>query len=327
MSNRCICYTTDPGYLFPTFVSAMQARRHAPTHIADVAIFSIGVPAQQEAAFAHASAQEGIRFLSVPSKHLDGASAMLARLFLDRIVPADYDQLLYIDGDTQITNTLVPLLQAQVPPGHFCAASDPMTFSLQSSNRSDQQLINYFSSIGLNATKQRTYFNSGVLRINRTGWNEIGHNSWILFQKLRGRSRYPDQDALNLAAMEQRIPMSLVWNFPIFLRNARLEADISPHIVHYMGSPKPWHGQFMPWGAAEYDAYLAAAHRYPALIPFLSHMPWPRKLKYMMQQRYKKIQETAIWGSGRRHHEILHYESRMRLGMAPPAIRSVTELS
>ncbi len=308
MPSCCICYTTDSGYLFPTFVSAMQARQHTPAHIADVAIFSIGASAQEEAAFARASAEEGIRFLPVPLNLLDGANAMLARLFLDRIVPAEYDQLLYIDGDTQITGTLTPLLQAEVPAGQFCATSDPMTFSLRSSNRNDQQLLGYFASLGLDATKLQNYFNSGVLRINRTGWDEIGRNAWALFQKLGGRSRYPDQDALNLAAMDRRIPMSLAWNFPIFLRNARLETTISPHIIHYMGSPKPWHGQFMPWGAAEYDAYLTAARRYPALIPFLTHMPWPRKLKYLLQQRYKKAQETVLWGNGRRHHEILHYE-------------------
>ncbi len=174
MPSCCICYTTDPGYLFPTFVSAMQARLHTPADIADVAIFSIGGSAQQEEAFVRASAVEGIRFLSVPPDRLDGADAMLARLFLDRIVPADYGQLLYIDGDTQITGALTPLLQAQVPAGQFCATSDPMTFSLRSDGRSDHKLVSYFASLGLDGTRQRNYFNSGVLRINRTGWDEIG---------------------------------------------------------------------------------------------------------------------------------------------------------
>jgi lipopolysaccharide biosynthesis glycosyltransferase len=317
MTGRCICYTTDPSYLFPTFVSAMQARALTPADIADVAIFSIGGTTQQEAAFAHASAAEGIRFLPVPSTSLDGANAMLARLFLDRFVPPEYDQLLYIDGDTQITDALTPLLQTHVPAGHFCAARDPMTFSLLASGQNDRKLTSYFASLGLEPTKASNYFNSGVLRINRTGWGEIGCDSWALFQKLRGRTRYPDQDALNLVAMDRCIPISLIWNFPIFLRNAGLEDAISPRIIHYMGSPKPWHGQFLPWGPTEYAIYLAAAQRYPALSPYLLRMAWPRRLKYLLQQKFKQKQETATWGLGRRHREILRYENHMKHGPPP----------
>lgn len=319
MPSCCICYTTDPGYLFPTFVSAIQARRHTPEDVADIAIFSIDGTADMERAFAQACAAEDIRLLPISSSQVEGAGAMLARLFLDRIVPAEYDQLLYIDGDTQITGALTPLLQAPVPEGQFCAASDPMTFSLQGEGRHDRELVSYFDSLGLDAARQRNYFNSGVLRINRAGWDRIGRESWALFQQLRGHSRYPDQDALNLVALDLRIPMSLSWNFPIFLRNARLEHAITPRIIHYMGSPKPWHGQFLPWGMAEYETYLAVVRRYPALTPFLTRMPWPRKLKYILQQRYKQKLETTTWGNGQRHREILHYEGGMKRGLVPPA--------
>jgi lipopolysaccharide biosynthesis glycosyltransferase len=314
MPARCICYTTDPSYMFPTFVSAMQARAHTPADIADVAIFSIGGAPQQDQAFARACAAGGIRFLPVPLNHLDGASAMLARLFLDRIVPPEYEQLLYIDGDTQILDSLTPLLQAEVPPGRFCAARDPMTFALRGGDRNDRKLTGYFASLGLDTTSAFNYFNSGVLRINRTGWDEIGRDSWLLFQELRSRTRYPDQDALNLVAMDRCIPMSLTWNFPIFLRNARLEHAIAPRIIHYMGSPKPWHGQFLPWGLREYETYLAVAQRYPALTPYLTRMPWPRKLKYLFQQQFKQMQETAAWSNGPRHYEILHYEDCLKHG-------------
>jgi lipopolysaccharide biosynthesis glycosyltransferase len=317
MPTRCVCYTSDPSYLFPTFVSAMQARQHTPADIADVVIVSIAGSAQQEEVFTHAAAMEGIRLLSVPAERLDRASAMLARLFLDRILPADYDQLLYIDGDTQITGSLAPLLSAPVPAGHFCATSDPMTFSLRGGGRTGRELVGYFAALGLDATRQHNYFNSGVLRINRAGWDEIGRDSWVLYQKLRGRTRYPDQDALNLVAMDRRIPMSLAWNFPVFLRNAALAHAITPRIIHYMGSPKPWHGQFLPWGPAEYETYLAVARRYPALAPFLTRMPWKRKVKYLLQQHYKRIEETAAWSHGRRHREILRYEGDVKYGEMP----------
>ncbi len=220
MPACCICYITDAGYLFPSFVSAVQARAHTPADIADVIILSVGVPARQEQAFAWACAAEGLRYLPVPPGRLEGASAMLGRLFLHRILPDDYGQLLYIDSDTQIDGPLTPLLLASVPAGQFRAATDPMAFALRCAGRNDRKAADYFATLGMTAARQEQYFNSGVLRINRDGWDETGREAWALFQKLRGHSRYPDQDALNLVAEDRRIPMSLIWNFPVFLRNA-----------------------------------------------------------------------------------------------------------
>lgn len=316
MPRHCICYTTDAGYLFPTFVSAMQARHNTPADMADILICSIGTPARLDNAFAYASASEGLGFLTVPTDMVDGEAAMLARLFLDRIVPADYDQLLYIDGDTQITGMLSPLLLAEVQPDHFLAASDPMIFALPAGRQHGQKFSDYFESIGMEQRNFNNYFNSGVLRINRHGWDKIGQNAMALFRRLRDRSHYPDQDALNLTAMDQRISMSLAWNFPVFLRNAGLEQEITPRIIHYMGSPKPWHGQFEPWKSSEYQAYLDAAQKYPTLIPFLPHTTWSRRLKYLLQQRYKQIWERADWGNNRRRDEILHYERGIQSTLA-----------
>lgn len=310
-ADCCISYTTDPGYLFPSFVSAMQARRHTPADLADVAIFSVKGVAECDRVFRRACESEGILFFSVPETAIERVGAMLARLFLDRIAPAHYGHLLYIDGDTQIMGSLEPLVRTEVPSGQFCAANDPMTFSLDGGRGHDRSLVSYFASIGLENNRQRNYFNSGVLRINRDGWDRIGWESWKLFQNLKGKTRYPDQDALNLVAMDRRIPMSLSWNFPIFLRNARLEQAIDPRVVHYMGSPKPWHGAFLPWGGTEYLPYVEAVSRYPDLEQFLTRMPFYRRCRYILQQHYKRIHEISAWGKGSRHHEILNYEKRV----------------
>jgi len=306
--HRCICYTTDTGYLFPTFVSAIQARTHTPPELADIAIFCIGISSEQEKHFSAACASEGIRLLPVAPDKLEGANAMLARLFLDRLVPDEYHDLLYIDGDTQIKNLLTPLLLADVPDGRFLAATDPLSFSLQSNDEKSQRLTSYFSEIGLNSDRHKDYFNSGVLRINRSGWDATGREAWALYKTLRGQSRYPDQDALNLVAMDRRIPMSLTWNFPVFLRNAGLEPEIAPRIIHYMGNPKPWHGQFAPWSFSEYETYLQAIRRYPQLAPYIPNIPRMKRLKYSAQQSYKKVLETATWGSQSYRGGILRYE-------------------
>ena len=322
MPACCICYTTDPGYLLPTFVSAIQARRHAAADKADVAIFSFGADQQTEQAFAIACAAEQIRFFPVPVSSIDGADVMLARLFLSRIVPDEYTQFLYIDGDTQVTGALDQLLDYKVPDGMFLACNDPMTFEISGGDgRQNKNISSYFSSVGIPRERAVNYFNTGVLRINRTGWDEIGLSAWELFVKNQYNSRYPDQDVLNIVGQDRRISMSLAWNFPIFMRNSRVEHKIHPRIYHFMGSPKPWHGVFLPWGESTHRPYIDAIRKYPALTAYLSVMPAPKRFRYFLQQHYKKATETFDWGMGDKRARILKYETELGMVLDQPILQ------
>ena len=308
----CICYTTDSGYLLPTLVSAVQARRHSAAGTADVLIYCLDAPAAMNRTFGRICEAEAIDFIPIDSKTTDGANAMLARLFLGRLLPAEYTQFLYIDGDTQITGALDPLLNYPVPPGQFLASSDPMTFAAPGPDRHGREITAYFSSLGIPQQEQHLYFNTGVLRINRDGWDEIGMEAWRLFKSYGTRSRFPDQDALNLAGMARRIPMSLCWNFPIFMLNAGVAESISPRIRHFMGSPKPWHGSFQPWDASAHHPYLAIIAKHPELAPYLPEMSAAKKFRYVFQQNFKRGLETLTWSRNERRDRILSYESSLK---------------
>jgi lipopolysaccharide biosynthesis glycosyltransferase len=312
MAEHCICYTTDSHYFFPTFVSARQARHNASLQHADVMIFCLDAVGYSRRVMADLCQAAGIGFESVSSAEIDGADAMMARLHLDRIAPSQYRQFLYIDGDTQIISNLDPLLAADVPPGRFMAVKDPLAFSLSADRSGQSRDAEYFRSSGFSAVQERSYFNSGVLRINREGWNEIGQEAWRLFKSMRDQTRFPDQDALNLAGGERHIPMSICWNFPIFLRNSDVDALIEPRIIHYMGRPKPWQGSFLPWGKAGYQPYLDALVEFPDLLPFVEKLPVFRKLKYFGQQHYKRIAERIVWRGGGRSRAMVAYESALR---------------
>jgi lipopolysaccharide biosynthesis glycosyltransferase len=310
-TSSCICYTTDPGYLLPTLVSAVQARRHSAAGTADVLIYCLDAPAAMNRIFAHVCEAEAIEFVPLDSKTIDGANAMLARLFLGRLLPADYEQFLYIDGDTQITGALDPLLNYPVPRGQFLATSDPMTFAAPGPDRHGREITAYFSSLGIPPQEQHLYFNTGVLRVNRDGWDEIGMEAWRLFKSQGARSRFPDQDVLNIAGMARRIPMSLCWNFPIFMLNAGVTDRIAPRIRHFMGSPKPWHGSFLPWDAAAHSPYLDIIAKYPELAPYLPLMSNAKKFRYVFQQHFKRGLETLTWAWNERRDRILSYENSL----------------
>ncbi len=304
----CVVYTTDLGYLVPTLVSAIQARNNISETLADIVIFGIGIPEDAADVFASVCEAERVKFISLRADQFETSNAMLARLFVARFAPAVYRDFLYIDGDTQITGSLDPLVSAVVPPGCFMAVNDPMTFELPLDGRVNAEWARYFQSIGISLKDANNYFNTGMIRINRDGWDDIGQAAWMKYQQLRDASRFPDQDALNIVAGGQRIPVSLAWNFPIFLKNARIESHILPRVYHYMGSPKPWHGSFAPWNVAVHQPYIALIQRYPALARLLTEMTKLRKFRYFFQQYYKCGVESVSWGLSAKRGRILDYE-------------------
>jgi lipopolysaccharide biosynthesis glycosyltransferase len=305
----CIVYTTDCKYLFPTLVSAMQARRNCSPNAADVIIFCVGLERDSERVFRQVCLKENIALTSISREMVEGQTAMLARFFLNRYVPPQYSQYLYLDGDVHIHDSLDPLLRATVPVGHFLAANDPMTFQLADHSPQSRDLASHIESIGLSRGQAQCYFNSGVLRIRRQGWDEIGEQAWEYCRRNGGPSRFPDQDALNIVAADRRMPMSLAWNFPVFLRNSRVQSEIKPKITHYMSSPKPWHGSFPPWTTADCEPYAAALRHYPALAPFTIGMPLLRRAIYHLQQRGKSVSVIFTWGLSERRSRILSYEA------------------
>lgn len=319
----CIVYTTDTTYLFPTLVSAMQARHHSSPHLADVAIFCVDLDPVTNAVFAPICARQGIDLIALDKRLIEGRSAMLARLFLTRFVPARYTDYLYLDGDIHILDSLDPLLETEVPEGHFLAVNDPLTFLLEDQGTLSSRLRRHLHRLGFTEGECLRYFNSGVLRIRAEGWAQIGLEAWRHVQDLGRSSRFPDQDALNLAGRFSRLPLSLTWNYPVFLRHSRVESKIHPHIKHFMSSPKPWNGAFPPWTSADCQPYQEAVETYPALIPFL-----PRPLSartravYRLQQHGKRLLETVTWGLSKRRQRILHYEAACSslVQAGPPAL-------
>ncbi|GBR04849.1 glycosyltransferase family 8 protein [Acetobacter oeni] len=308
MARTCICYTTDQGYLFPSFVSAVQARRNSSPELADVCLVGFDTDPATQRLFGDACERAGVLFSACRRADIEDAPAMLGRLFLSSLLPAQYDRLLYIDGDTQITGSADPLLRAPVPDGTFYAAADPMTFLIDDDDKQAVDLRAHLTAIGLSPADARRYFNSGVIYAEREAWARVGHDAWKMFSSQPAATRFPDQDILNLVGLPHSLPMSLAWNFPIFLRNAAVEDVIRPRITHFMSRPKPWEGVFAPWTAVAFTPYREIVARFPGLAPYWHRMSGRQRLRYVVQQRYKQVLETIRWSRGMRHDRILAYE-------------------
>jgi lipopolysaccharide biosynthesis glycosyltransferase len=263
--------------------------------------------------FAAVCAAEGIQFSCINPEVTDHSHVAFSRLFLDSFVPKHYSQLLYIDGDTQINGSLDSLIMADVPPRHFLAATDPIAFQYSQVGQAPQKLRAYLKRLGLSSIKH--YFNSGVLRINRSGWSQIASQAYAFCSATDKRQlHFWDQDGLNAVAAtsDVRLPMSLKYNFPIFLRNCRVEQQLKPVIYHFMSNPKPWNGTFPPWNQSATLPYRELCRRYPAMGRYQPPFsPWQRA-RYMIQQRAKQLDESISWGLSWRRGEVLLYEDRCR---------------
>ena len=133
----------------------------------------------------------------------------------------------------------------------------------------------YIKSLGLSR-----YFNSGVMLLNLAKMREINaaQKLFEISAKLSGKTKYLDQDALNIifSGDEKFLPQR--WNSvaPLFRRKPKMkyaaQSDIrdavyNPGIVHFTGPDKPWK---IP--------YTFLAHPYtPAYFYYLSKTPYAGK--------------------------------------------------
>ncbi|MBF0877584.1 glycosyl transferase family 8 [Gluconobacter cerevisiae] len=310
--QTCVCYCTDRSYLFPTLVSALQARAHATPDIADIIIVCFDVDAATISIATSICDKNNIILFSRSGSDIDGAPAMLGRLYLDEILPENYKNILYVDGDTQVKSSLNEFLSCPPPEGRFFASADPMVFLLDDNSKAGEFVRNHFLGIGLNPEQSRQYFNTGVLYFNRSAWAVIAEQARTIIRSQNTMSRFPDQDILNIVGIERALPMSLSWNFPVFLFNARLENTIQPKIVHYMSQPKPWEGIFRPWKTGDYEPYPAFVAAYPEIAGLWKRGSLLRTVRYFAQQHYKCFCETRRWGHGALHAQILSYEAKCR---------------
>jgi lipopolysaccharide biosynthesis glycosyltransferase len=320
MPSHCVCLISDRRQLFPTLLAAAQARAQTPAELADVLLCAIEPDSRAAADFAAACAAEGVVFLPVRLEDVSGGSdgrfaataggaiGMYARLFLDRFLPHQYEQVLYLDGDIQVRQPLAPLLAASLAPGRFLAASDPMVFVLGEQSAMGERVSRYMNGLGLSAEQHSSYFNSGVLRLNRNGWDEIGREAHAFLLAHGEACQFHDQSALNAVSAGRHTLMSFRWNFPIFFRNCGLEREIAPSVYHFMSHPKPWHGNFPPWNQAAVNPYRALLQRHPGLAAYYPEFAAWKTGKYQLQQRLKQVIELASWRFSARRIRILASE-------------------
>jgi lipopolysaccharide biosynthesis glycosyltransferase len=290
--STTVGYVATPSHLFQTVLSATQARRFAPSD-ADVVVACITDRGEEvPAAFRRVCAEHGVRLVPLPADWLGGAHPTFGRFFLDRVLPRA-DQVLYLDGDTQVIAALDPLMNLEVPAGGLLAARDPMAFLRAVHEPTRARIDGWWDDSEIPAATRERYVNSGVMQVRtadlatlRDGLLEVARTS---------RTRFADQDALNLVMNDRIELVSTAWNFPGFLLGTRFEPLARPRIVHFMSNPRPWNAALRPWGRRYWAPYEALARDFPEVEPFWERFSRAERARYLLQQSWKTRIERAPW--------------------------------
>lgn len=275
MNKQCVCYISDEYYFFPSFVSALTARKNTSGGT-DILILTTDFIPDKD--IINLSLESGIIILDAKSffeskfQNINGtefqkniSKTAMGRLVMGGFIPDNYEQIIYIDGDTQVIADLSALENIFVPECKFLAAIDYIA------------IIDVFKN-----NKIGNYFNSGVLKFNRNGW--IGPDALDYYLKYGGK--YHDQGALNAIAADSHMHMSIKWNFP--KQFMHLLGRNKPSIVHYTAHPKPWNGVFFPWKKENYALYEKAIESYGFLSLFKREIPTKKYLVY----KYRSFVDT-----------------------------------
>lgn len=298
MIKSCVCYVIDDNYLFPTFVSATQALANVTPQMTDVIIICISQSSERTRLAADMADDLGLKFIRVAPSVIKDLHPMYGRLFIADIIPDNYERVVYIDGDTQIAGSLVPLIEAEIAPSKFLAVRDPSNMYARLSPKWLERMQADRDRAGLTQGYDN-YFNSGVLVFNRTDWVDLSRQTLDLIAQQTEAFKFGDQDPMNRAVGDRCVFISNKWNFPGFLIGSDLEHVTGPVIYHFMSNPRPWTHGGLPWGAkwqAPYDAFQQAHPAFAALRPKASVRD---TLKYHAQQIVKCATEYRQVGKAR----------------------------
>lgn len=294
MNRHAICYFASQGYLFETLVSASQARAHASKWIDVFVVFGDHGKSQEREVFEEVARANHVKLVSFDLAAL-GVQAKMGRLYLADFLPAQYTELLYLDGDTQIVGNIDPLMALSPGSGRIVAARDPMTFIREVHPKLRTKIDSWMTQGGISKDAAPNYVNSGMLRLSRDELERL-RGAAVDAEAPAGR-KFVDQDIINVASLDRVTHVSIGWNFPGFLIGTPIQRAVDVRVIHFMSNPRPWRGVYAPWGKEFHQPYEEFVARFPSVSPFWDKDGSLRRLRYAVQQLYKAVTERRTWSS------------------------------
>jgi lipopolysaccharide biosynthesis glycosyltransferase len=303
----CLLFCVDDGYLAQAAVALASILESNPSTAVAVTLAAFDRdPARAEALFApllarHPACRLVYRDLD-DTTLFDGlpvtrrfSRSIYTRILFDRFVDEAHERVLYLDADVVTCANLRPLWNTPLEGKAVAAVRDHFRLDLED--------------IGF--SPDESYFNSGVLLIDRQAWRADGFERRILALLAESGHRLPwmDQDALNLVLRGHVRFVGLEWNFQPRCADvpagflglepgayARLRA--SPRIIHYTTSQKPWNAGYRIHYS---DRYIRAARALarngtpPGALAGALPVDSPRRLRERLVQAALREKTRMRW--------------------------------
>ncbi|MEH6773841.1 MAG: glycosyltransferase family 8 protein [Cereibacter changlensis] len=206
------------------------------------------------------------------------------RIALPTALAEDYDRILYLDSDIFVQGGDFAALLA-VDLGNHAIGAVRDNIQWRTPDRKPEQ----FKRLGI-ATAP--YFNAGVLLMDVPRYNELDllGRCVELGRREAAQMIRHDQNLYNAVLKGDWAELSPMWNWQYSWAARLFEAMRSPHIVHFIGTLKPWsdrHGEFSPRFARSFDAFLARHFPDRARKPVSSGLlPDHRQMRRMLIKHF-----------------------------------------
>jgi lipopolysaccharide biosynthesis glycosyltransferase len=310
--NTVISFVTDSGYLVPSLVAAKQLVERDIHQIADIVIYTVDVDEKLIDQLSNYPANHHIKFEPLASKLFVPPEGMvlhkshipvtaLAILCLHEVVPAKYENIVYLDGDVQIVDDISPLVRFRVPDQKIMAGRSSAWLSMR--DKSDNVVSeNYLKELG--GVTPEGYFNSGILAFRRETWTNAAPKALAFFFEKSAACILYDQSALNAIFKDDVVYLPPKYNFHHFYSDLYVQNRYSPAIVHFTGFKKPWHYFGPPWGRRFSRSY----------VKLLREQPWLNGyLKVITEKFASRRIVKSTWSLVREAKRLIEYREIIRM--------------
>lgn len=236
-SRRAVAFCCDENYLAYALFAADQIARQHPDRDFDICICHTGPLAIPDRLAVH-----GFRVITLDTKGIfDGfgldarrTEATYLRLALPDALAGDYDRILYLDSDIFVQGgDISSLLDTGLGAHPAGAIRDNMQW------RTPTRMPPEFKRFDLS---NAPYFNAGIMLIDVAEWQgqQVLEKALAFGTANAGQMLRNDQTLLNVVLHRNWAEMSPVWNWQYSAQARLYEPMLNAHIVHFIGSRKPW---------------------------------------------------------------------------------------
>lgn len=193
-----------------------------------------------------------------------------ARLFLASIVPDSVDKVIYIDCDTIVCDSLLPMWNVNLENALVAGVQDTVD--------------SYFNKI-IDLGQGIRYVNAGILLINLSLWRKENiQNSFLEYiDEMNGTVPHHDQGVINHVSAERRVILPLRFN-------------VTSNIFTFSEKTiRRMHGI-----SGEYytQSEIEEARKNPAILHFTTGLlgrPWEENCRHPHKDKYEKALEISPW--------------------------------